>query len=100
MIDLVKAKGWIVAALIVLWVTLMIILTGCGSVSVEKFADGSYKAESRSLFKDIKDVSIEKAPDGSVNASMGESITNDNAESAWMLVCTINPALPLCQADK
>ena len=39
----------------VLILVVLAVLAGCGTVSVEKFADGSYKATSRSLFKDIKD---------------------------------------------
>ena len=77
----------------------IILLAGCGSVNVTKYADGSYEASSKSLFKDVKDVHIEKTTDGYVNASLGASVVNKNAESAWMLVCTINPALPLCQVN-
>ena len=70
-------------------------LAGCGSVKVIKNADGSYEASSMSIFKDIKDVSIEKTEDGDVSASMGSSVST-NEEAALFLVCTINPAAPIC----
>lgn len=72
------------------------LLAACGSVSIEKNADGSYKARTMSLFKDIKDVNIDKDADGDVTASMGSSAST-NEEAAFFLVCTINPALPICQ---
>lgn len=78
----------------------VVLLTGCGSVSVTKHADGSYEASSMSFFKDIKDVSIHKDTTGEVNASLGNSSINANADSALFLVCTINPALPMCQMDQ
>ena len=92
-----------VLAMVIVAVTffiIMVILHGCGSVTVEKHSDCSYKASSMSFFKDIKDVSIQKDEEGNVTASMGTSVTNQNAESALMLVCVINPSLPMCQLDQ
>ena len=79
---------------------LSLLTVSCGSVSVTKNADGSYEASSMSFLKDIKDVSIYKDAEGNVDASMGSSTTNQNAESALMLVCTLSPAAPMCQVDK
>ena len=86
----------IIASLCILALLALILsfISGCGSVSIEKFADGSYKAESRSLFKDIKDVHIKKTDDGDVEASMGSS-TSDG-DSALFLVCTLSPDLSVC----
>lgn len=78
----------------------VLILASCGSVSVTKNADGSYEASSMSLFKDIKDVSIHKDVTGEVNASLGESAVNQDAQSALFLVCALNPAMPMCQMDQ
>lgn len=91
-----RMKGILIAAILFCLIVILAAISGCGSVSVTKNADGSYEANSRSLFKDIKDVSIHKDADGEVQATMGSSVVNQNAESALMLVCVINPALPLC----
>lgn len=86
------------AIILVTMVVILLILSGCGSVSIQKNADGSYQARTMSLFKDIKDVNIDKDANGDVSASMGSSIST-NEEAAFFLVCTINPGLPICQQN-
>lgn len=92
-------NNWIAVLIVFLLLMLAAALGGCGSVSVQKNADGSYSASSFSLFKDIQEVSLKKTPDGNVDASLGSSLSSEGA-NALFLVCTINPALPMCQQEQ
>lgn len=97
--DADKGRTILTLFVVFVWACFMVALLlvgGCGSVSIQKNADGSYQARTMSLFKDIKDVNIDKDANGDVSASMGSSIST-NEEAAFFLVCTINPALPICQ---
>lgn len=76
---------------------LVLLLAGCGHVSVERIeGDQSFKMSTWTLWKDVEQVQGSKTDEG-VEVSLGSSTSTDEAQ-ALFLVCTINPGLPICEA--
>lgn len=71
----------------------VLILAGCGHVSVEK-TDTEFKMSTWTLFKDVENVSGTRTDD-SIEVTLGSSTSTEEA-SALMMVCVINPGLPMC----
>lgn len=82
---------------VALAIVLAIITTACGTVSIEVNPEtGAFSMETRTFLKNIEAGEIQT---DEIIGSVGSSTTDQNAESALMLVCVINPAAPMCQKD-
>ena len=82
---------------LIIAVIAVILSAGCANVSMKYDpASGMVDWNSNTLWKDITQF---EAATGDAIVTLGSS-TSEQEASALMLVCTINPALPMCMMDK
>lgn len=77
----------------ILTMSLVLLLSGCGSVKLKQHQDGTFEFSSKTLWKDISSAEFES---GEFDGSLGSSTSADDARSLAAL-CILFPQSDACQ---